>query len=75
MLVNEKPIYSIVEFTFRDSSGMEQTGRKEDVDSDLVIRNRIEVGGEVSIKYLPENPKENILILTDPRSGEQEASI
>jgi hypothetical protein len=64
-----RAIYSIVEFTFRDSSGMEHAGRKDNVDSDLVIRDQIAVGSEVDLKYLPENPDENILMMHDPRDG------
>jgi hypothetical protein len=66
LLVNNKPIYSIVEFTFQDSSGKKHTARKDDVESDLVIRNKIEVGSPAVLKYLPENPELNILILKDP---------
>lgn len=65
--INEKPIYSIVEFEFTDSFGRVFTGRKENVDSDLVIRAQVAVGSEVEIKYLPSNPQENILLLYDPR--------
>jgi len=39
MLVNEKPIYSIVEFVFTDHMGRDHTSRKDNVESDLVIRN------------------------------------
>lgn len=75
LLVNQKPIYSIVEFTFRDAAGNMRTGRKEDVDSDLVIRNRIEVGSEIDLKYLPDNPDETILLLSDPRTGQASVSF
>lgn len=66
VLVNEKPIYSIVEYEFSDSFGRTYTGRKENADSDLVIRNQITVGSEVDIKYLAANPDETVLILHDP---------
>ncbi len=66
MLVNNKPIYSIVEFTFRDGSGTERVGRKNNVSSDLAIRLKLEVGAKVPIKYLNEDPDRNILILKDP---------
>ncbi len=66
VLVNNAPVFSIVEFTFQDSRGDTHTVRKTGVNSELVIRNRVTVGGSVAIKYLPENPGSNILILQDP---------
>jgi hypothetical protein len=66
VLVNNAPVFSIVEFTFQDSRGDTHTTRKTGVNSELVIRNRIAVGGQVAIKYLPENPDSNILIMQDP---------
>ena len=65
-LVNEKPIYSIIEYTFVDRMGRKQIGRETTADSDLVIRNQIVVGSEVEIRYNPENPQENMVILNDP---------
>jgi hypothetical protein len=66
MLVNNKPIYTIVEFTFRDSSGVEHMGRKNNVSSDLAIRLKWAVGSKVQIKYMNEDPDQNILIMKDP---------
>jgi hypothetical protein len=68
--VNEKPIYSVIEFEFTDQNGMQHTARKTNADSDLVIRNQIMVGSEVDIKFMAENPDDNILILHDPRVGQ-----
>jgi hypothetical protein len=68
LLVNNKPIYSIVEFKFRDSSGAERVARKNNVSSDLAIRLKLEVGSKVQIKYMNENPDQNILILKDPNA-------
>lgn len=67
ILVNQTPIYSIVEFEFRDGRGNVIIGRKDKVESDLVIRNKIEVGSEVDIKYMPGDPSINGLLLADPR--------
>jgi hypothetical protein len=66
LLVNNKPIYSIVEFKFRDGSGTERIGRKDNVSSDLAIRLKLEVGAKVQVKYLNEDPEQNILMLKDP---------
>ena len=70
VLVNGKPIFSSVEFTYQDSAGKTHTGRKDNVNSDLVIRAKIAVGSPVAIKYLPENPDKNILILEDPSTNQ-----
>lgn len=67
ILLNNKPICSIIEFEFTDADGNLHTGRKDNVDSDLVIRSQMKVGSEVDIKYLAANPDENALILYDPR--------
>lgn len=69
ILVNQKPIYSIVEFKFRDSSGQERVSRKNDVNSDLVIRLQLQVGSKVQVKYLSEDPSKNILLLKDPNAA------
>ncbi len=66
ILLNQKPIYSIIEFKFRDSSGTERVARKTDVNSDLVIRLKLEVGSKVQVKYLNEDWQKNILLLPDP---------
>jgi hypothetical protein len=66
LLLNEKPIYSIVEFTYEDHLGRPHIGRKENVDSDLVIRAQIAVGSEVDIKYMAANPDENALLIREP---------
>jgi hypothetical protein len=69
LLVNNKPIYSIVEFKFRDGSGVEHIGRKNNVSSDLAIRLKFEVGAKVQVKYMNEDPAQNILILRDPNAA------
>ena len=74
VLVNGKPIFSSVEFTYQDSAGKPHTGRKDNVNSDLVIRDKIVVGSLVAVKYLPENPDKNILILEDPTANQPRAS-
>jgi hypothetical protein len=70
LLVNNKPIYSIVEFKFRDGSGVERVGRKNNVSSDLAIRLKLEVGAKVQVKYMNDNPDQNILLLKDPNAAE-----
>ena len=69
VLLNEKPIYSIVEFTFEDHMGRPHISRKDNVDSDLVIRAQIIVGSQWDVKYLANNPDENALLIRDPSTG------
>jgi len=63
MLVNNRPIYSIVEYTYQDELGNEYANRIEDLSTDTVIRNKVEVGGKIRIKYLPADPGQSVMIL------------
>jgi len=62
LLVNKRPIYSIVEYTYKDPSGRDHVRRIDNVPSDLVIRSKIEVGGAVKVKYLREDPAKSVLL-------------
>jgi hypothetical protein len=61
MLVNNRPIYSIVEYQYQDEFGNEHTNRIENVSTDAVIRNKVEVGSKIRIKYLPEDPGQSVM--------------
>lgn len=63
LLVNHKPIFSVVEYTYLDMNGQQHSRRISNVNSDLVIRKQLQVGGTVPIKYLAENPAESVIIL------------
>ena len=63
LLVNQKPVYSIVEYTYEDHLGRPHIGRKTNVDSDLVIRAQLAVGSEVDVKYLASIPDESVLLI------------
>lgn len=62
MLVNNRPIYSIVEYTFLDRMERQQTGRINNASSDYVIRNKLEVGSTIRIKYLPDDPTMSLML-------------
>lgn len=62
-LVNNRPIYSIVEYSYKDNMGQEHTNRIEDFNSETVIRNKIEVGSSITIKYLDTDPGNSVIIL------------
>jgi hypothetical protein len=61
LLVNNQPIYSIVEYTYQDELGNEYANRIEDISSDTVIRNKVEVGSKIRIKYLPAEPTQSVM--------------
>jgi hypothetical protein len=62
-LVNKKPIYSIVEYTYKDQTGKQHMRRIETMPSDYVIRAQIQVGSKVNIKYAPEDYSKSTMIL------------
>jgi len=61
--VNQRPIYSIVEYTYQDSSGTEHTRRVDKLNSELVIRKQIQVGSKIPVKYAPEDPSKSVMVL------------
>ena len=61
MLVNNRPIYSIVEYTYQDELGNEYANRIENISTDYVIRNKVEVGKRIRIKYLPAEPAQSVI--------------
>jgi len=63
LLVNNAPVYSIIEYQFTDYYGKLVTAKKLDVPSELVVRQQITVGDEVSVMYDRKNPAVNQLLL------------
>lgn len=74
LLVNNRPIYSIVEFRFQDSAGRWHSSRKPEVSADVAIRHGWQVGSTISVLYLPEDPTKNA-IATPVRGTDASASI
>lgn len=64
ILINRQPIYSIVEYKFKDNNGKEYVRRFDNVSSEMVIRNKIEVGGKLKIKYLQTDPNQNVMLFS-----------
>ncbi|MFN8534423.1 MAG: DUF3592 domain-containing protein [Dehalococcoidia bacterium] len=56
LLVNNRPIYSIVEYRYCDAGGAWYTNRVPNLNSDLAIRSGWQVGAAIPVRYLPENP-------------------
>ncbi|HOZ30832.1 MAG TPA: hypothetical protein PLL66_07930 [Bacteroidales bacterium] len=63
ILVQQKPIFSIVEYSYTDQNGNSHTRRVTNVNSDLVIRKQIQVGSKIKIKYIPDNPGDSVMLL------------
>lgn len=60
--VNNNPIYSIVEYTYKDNLGQSYVRKVSTVPSEMVIRKQIVVGSTIPIKYLNENPSESVMV-------------
>jgi hypothetical protein len=63
LLVNNRPIYSIVEYTYQDELGNEYTNRVENLNTEDVIRNKVEVGSRIKVKYLAEDPGKSVMVM------------
>jgi hypothetical protein len=70
-LVNNRPIYSVVEYTYQDELGNEyadRTARIENASTDYmlrnyVIRNKVERGSRIRVKYLPAEPGQSVMVV------------
>jgi len=63
LLVNNRPIYSIVEYSYLDKYGDRHTNRIETLNSEQVIRNQIQVGATIAIKYSTEDPAKSTIVM------------
>lgn len=57
--VNGDYIYTIVEYEYKDGAGNLQSHRLPRIPSEIVIRQKIEVGSEITIVYHPDHPEES----------------
>ena len=63
LLLNKKPIYSMVEYTYTDKNGQQHTRRINKLNSDMVIHKQLQVGKKVSVKYNADKPSESVIVL------------
>lgn len=61
--VNNRPVYSIVEYTYQDKSGITHTRKINNFNSEIMIRKQITVGSKITVKYSPQNPEESVMVL------------
>lgn len=62
-LINNNPVFSIVEYTYKDKSGTTHSRRINNINSEIVIRNQINVGSIVAIKYDRVDSSQSIILL------------
>ncbi len=63
VLINNRPIYSIVEYVYADGLGNQYSNRMNNVSSELVIRAGWQVGTSIPIKYLSEDPTQSAIVM------------
>lgn len=61
--VNKVPVFSIVEYTYKDRSGNVHTRRINNFSSEMVIRKQIQVGGKIPVKYSNEDAGKSVIVL------------
>jgi len=61
--VNKVPIYSIVEYTYKDRTGKQHIKRVNYFSSEQVIRKQIEVGKNIAVKYAVENSGKSVIVV------------
>lgn len=61
--INDRPVYTIIEYTYEDSLGYEFTDRINNANSEKVIRAGWQVGSEIPIKYLSNEPEKSAIVL------------
>lgn len=61
--INNRPVYSIVEYTYQDGMGNQYVNRVTDANTEFVIRAGWQVGTTIPIKYLSDNPQQSALVM------------
>ena len=61
--INNRPIYSIVEYSDMDGVGNQYVNRISDANTEFVIRAGWQVGTTIPIKYLSEDPQKSAVIM------------
>lgn len=60
--INERPVFSIVEYTYTDGSGVQRTNRLDQMNTESVIRSGIQVGSTIQVKYLMDDPSQSTIV-------------
>lgn len=62
LLINNRPIYSIVEYRYKDGMGTEHVNRLSDINTELVIRAGWQVGSNIKVRYLEGDPSKSGIV-------------
>ena len=68
--VNGMPVFSIMVYQFQDEMGRTYQRKMEDMRTELVILHGIAIGSQIPIKYLPEDPTQNMVYLLVPNTNQ-----
>lgn len=61
-LVNNRPVYSIIEYRYTDLYGQPYTQTITNASTETVIRMDLSVGSEIPIRYLPDDPAKSLIV-------------
>ncbi|MFN8534424.1 MAG: hypothetical protein U0556_12865 [Dehalococcoidia bacterium] len=61
VFVNHRPIYSTVEYRYRDRRGTLRTRRVEQMNAELVRRAGWQVGTTIKVRYLATDPARSVI--------------
>lgn len=61
--INNRPIYSIVEYTYTDGLGNQYVNRIDNANTEFVIRAGWQIGMTIPIKYLSDNPQQSAIVM------------
>lgn len=69
VLINNRPVYSIVEYRFRDQHGREWANRAGNIDTEFVIRSGWQVGSHIQVRYMPNDPTKSAIAAAELNSA------
>jgi hypothetical protein len=61
LFVNHRPIYSMVEYRYRDRKGVWRTRRIAQMNAELVRRAGWQVGAPIKVRYLVSDPDKSVI--------------
>ncbi len=63
ILVQQNPIYAIIEYTWQDDRGRTHMRRVETFPAELAIRNQVQVGVKIRIKVDRDDPSQSVIVI------------
>ncbi len=65
VLVNNRPVYSVVEYRYKDMMGREFVGRASNLNTDFVIRSGWRVGTPIKVRFMPDDPTKSAIVAAE----------